>query len=69
MERNIQRTDDQPARFTRDRSCWISVARYANSLAGMVCVLFMGLGLLVAAVSWFQMRLEEKRAAGKAGIG
>ena len=36
-----------------------AVARYANSLAGQVSVVFLGLGVLVAAVSWFQMRLEE----------
>lgn len=35
------------------------VARYTNSLAGQVEVVFLGLGILVAAVSWFQMRLEE----------
>src|SRR5947207_6832224 len=36
-----------------------AVARYSNSLAGQVAVIFLGLGTLVAAVSWFQMRLEE----------
>ncbi len=36
-----------------------AVARYANSLAGQVSIVFLGLGVLVAAVSWFQMRLEE----------
>ena len=36
-----------------------AAARYSNSLAGLVGVLFIGLGVLVAAVSWFQMRLEE----------
>jgi len=35
------------------------VARYVNSLAGLVSVVFIAIGLLVAAVSWFQMRLEE----------
>lgn len=34
------------------------VARYTNSFAGQVSVIFLGLGTLVAAVSWFQMRLE-----------
>jgi regulator of protease activity HflC (stomatin/prohibitin superfamily) len=37
-----------------------AVSRYANSLAGLVAAVFMGLGILVAAVSWFQMRLEER---------
>ena len=35
------------------------VARYGNSLAGLTAVIFMGIGVLVAAVSWFQLRLEE----------
>jgi regulator of protease activity HflC (stomatin/prohibitin superfamily) len=35
------------------------LARYANSLAGLVSVVFIAIGLLVAAVSWFQMRLED----------
>jgi modulator of FtsH protease HflK len=37
----------------------LAVARYTNSLAGQVAVVFIGLGLLVAIVSWFQMRLED----------
>ncbi len=36
-----------------------AVARMTHSLAGQVSALFMGVGMLVAAVSWFQMRLEE----------
>jgi regulator of protease activity HflC (stomatin/prohibitin superfamily) len=36
-----------------------AVARYANSLGGLVSIVFLGVGFLVAAVSWFQMRLEE----------
>jgi len=36
-----------------------AVARSSNSLAGQVSVIFFALGVLVAAVSWFQMRLEE----------
>ncbi len=35
------------------------VAHNTNSLAGQVDVVFLGLGVLVAAASWFQMRLEE----------
>jgi membrane protease subunit HflK len=41
------------------------VARYTNSLAGQVSVLFLGLGTLVAAVSWFQMRLEQSEQLEK----
>jgi membrane protease subunit HflK len=42
-----------------------AVARVANSLAGYVGAAFMGLGALVAAVSWFQMRLEENEQLEK----
>src|ERR1039457_6054671 len=43
----------------------LAVARFANSLAGQVTVLFLGLGVLVAAVSWFQMRLEDRERLEK----
>jgi regulator of protease activity HflC (stomatin/prohibitin superfamily) len=36
-----------------------AVARYSGSLAGLVSVTYLALGILVAGVSWFQMRLEE----------
>jgi modulator of FtsH protease HflK len=42
-----------------------AVARYANSLAGQVGSVFLGLGVLVTAVSWFQMRLEESERLEK----
>ena len=42
-----------------------AVARYANSLAGTVAAGFLGLGGLVALVSWFQMRLEERERIEK----
>ena len=37
-----------------------AVARFAGSLAGLVGSVFLGLGVLVAFVSWFQMRLEDR---------
>jgi regulator of protease activity HflC (stomatin/prohibitin superfamily) len=37
-----------------------AAARYANSLAGQAVTAFLGLGVLAAAVSWFQMGLEER---------
>src|SRR5580765_2669950 len=40
-------------------------ARYGNSLAGQVCLSFIGIGVLVAVVSWFQMRLEERERLEK----
>src|ERR1043166_989385 len=42
-----------------------AVAHYTNSLAGQVSVLFVGIGLLVAVVSWFQMRLEDRERLEK----
>ncbi|HNQ89271.1 MAG TPA: protease modulator HflK [Verrucomicrobiota bacterium] len=38
----------------------VLVARYAHSAAGLVTSAFLGLGFLVAAVSYFQMRLEHR---------
>ncbi len=42
-----------------------AVARLANSLTGQVTAGFLTLGVLVAAVSWFQMRLEERERLEK----
>ena len=42
-----------------------AVARFAGSLAGMVASIFLGLGVLVAFVSWFQMRLEDRERLEK----
>jgi membrane protease subunit HflK len=41
------------------------VARYGNSLSGLVTTIFMGIGALIAVVSWFQMRLEERERLEK----
>lgn len=41
------------------------IARYTNSLSGQVAALFLGLGALVAFLSWFQMRLEERERLEK----
>src|SRR2546425_13262310 len=41
------------------------VARYAASATGRVGATFVGLGFLVAAVSYFQMRLEERERMEK----
>lgn len=41
------------------------VARYNNSLAGQVSILFVALAAMVAGVSWFQMRLEESERLEK----
>jgi regulator of protease activity HflC (stomatin/prohibitin superfamily) len=41
------------------------VTVFAGSLAGQVAVVFLGLGVLVAFISWFQMRLEENERLEK----
>jgi len=40
-------------------------ARYANSLSGQVASFYIGLGVLVALVSWFQTRLVERERLEK----
>src|SRR3954469_21681258 len=37
-----------------------TVSRLTGSVAGLVSSVFLGLGFLTAALSWFQMRLEER---------
>jgi membrane protease subunit HflK len=41
------------------------VTIFAGSLAGQTASLFLGLGVLVAFISWFQMRLEENERSEK----
>ena len=41
------------------------VTAYVKSFAGEVCSVFLGLGVLVAFFSWFQMRLEENEQLDK----
>ena len=43
----------------------LAVSRLTNSLAGQLGTVFLGIGALVAAVSWFQMRLEERERLEK----
>src|SRR5438105_14417604 len=42
-----------------------AVARYSDSLTGQVATGFLALGILIAAVSWFQMRLEARELLEK----
>src|SRR5437899_3642084 len=42
-----------------------AAARNSNSLAGLVSTTFIGIGVLVAIVSWFQMRLEDNERSEK----
>ena len=43
----------------------LGVAVMAGSLAGQAAAVFLGLGVVVAGISWFQMRLEENERAEK----
>jgi hypothetical protein len=66
MERNIQRTGlINLLTLLIAGVGGFAAARYSASLAGMVAVVFTGLGVLVCAVSWFQMRLEESERQEK----
>src|SRR5258707_14904728 len=42
-----------------------SVARYGDTFSGKISAVFLGIGALVAAVSWFQMRLENRERLEK----
>lgn len=42
-----------------------AVAKTTDSMAGQVSTIFLGIGTLVAIVSWFQMRLEENERLEK----
>jgi membrane protease subunit HflK len=60
MERNIQRNGlVNLLALLAVGSAGFAVARNGGSLSGQVACVFLGLGVLVAFVSWFQMRLEE----------
>jgi regulator of protease activity HflC (stomatin/prohibitin superfamily)/drug/metabolite transporter superfamily protein YnfA len=41
------------------------VTMFSRSLAGQAAAVFLGLGVLVALISWFQMRLEENERSEK----
>ena len=66
MERNIQKNGlvNLVISLMAGVSAFI-LSRYTNSLAGQVSVVFLTLGSLVAAVSWFQMRLEQSEQLEK----
>ncbi len=66
MERNIQKNGlvNLVVLLVVGLAAW-AAARYANSFAGEAAVAFVGLGFLVAAVSWFQMRLEDRERIEK----
>src|SRR5690349_12346583 len=66
MERNIQKNGlTNLVLLVLTGIATFAVARYAHSLSGQVVVAFLVLGILVAAVSWFQMRLEARERLEK----
>jgi regulator of protease activity HflC (stomatin/prohibitin superfamily) len=66
VERNIQRNGlvNLLALLAVGAAAY-GIAQYANSLAGQVAAVFLALGVLVAFVSWFQMRLEGRERLEK----
>lgn len=61
MERNLQKNGlVNLAAMLLVGAAGYGLARYANVLSGQVAAVFLGLGVLVSFVSWFQMRLEER---------
>lgn len=66
MERNLQRTGlFNLALLLAGGGVLYGLARYTGSLAGQAAAAFLALGALAAAVSWFQMRLEERERLEK----
>ncbi len=66
MERNLQKNGlINLLLLTVVAVASFAVARYSHSLAGQVTTVFLGLGVLAAVVSWFQMRLEDRERTEK----
>ena len=66
MERNIQKNGVvNLLALVAVGAATYGVSNYSSSLAGQVAAVFLGLGVLVAFVSWFQMRLEERERLEK----
>ena len=66
MERNVQKNG--LANLVAAAAVFIAafaVTVYANTLSGQAAAVFLGLGVLVAFASWFQMRLEENERLEK----
>lgn len=66
MQRNIQKNGlvNLAALLVAGLAAF-AVASYSQSLAGHVALVYLALGVLVAGVSWFQMRLEERERLEK----
>ena len=66
MERNIQKNGlTNLLLLLAVGAAGFGVAVFSHSLSGQVAAGFLGLGVLIAAVSWFQMRMEERERIEK----
>jgi regulator of protease activity HflC (stomatin/prohibitin superfamily) len=66
MERNLQRNGlVNLLALLAVGAAAFGVASYSRSLSGQIAAVFLGMGVLVAFVSWFQMRLEEREQLEK----
>jgi len=66
MERNIQKNGlTNLLLLLAVGIATLSVALYTRSVSGHIVTAFLGMGLLIAAVSWFQMRMEERERIEK----
>ena len=66
MERNIQKNGlVNLVVLLAVSAAAYGIAQFSNSLSGQVTAVFLGLGVLVAFVSWFQMRLETRERLEK----
>jgi len=66
MERNIQKNGlTNLLLLLAVGIATFAVSLYAKSLAGQIAAGFLGMGVLVTVVSWFQMRLEERERIEK----
>ena len=66
MERNVQKNG--LVNLVAAAAMFVAalvVTAYVHSLAGQAATIFLGLGMLVAFVGWFQMRLEENERLEK----
>src|SRR5882672_8948706 len=66
MERNIQKNGlTNLLLLLAVGIATFAVGLYVRSLAAQIAAGYLGMGVLVAAVSWFQMRLEERERIEK----
>lgn len=66
MERNLQKNAlTNLLLLLAVGAATLGVALYAKSLSGQIAAGFLGMGVLIAVMSWFQMRLEDRERIEK----